>query len=58
MEYRAYMMVYENGKKKWNFSPLCPKHHEIQEFAKNCHISASSDLYIALTGLSSGGSFI
>jgi hypothetical protein len=44
MEYRAYMMVYENGKIFELFAIVpeipIPKHHEIQEFAKNYHISA------------------
>jgi hypothetical protein len=44
MEDRAYMMVYENGKKNYRFAIVTDipssKHHEIQEFAKKYHISA------------------
>jgi hypothetical protein len=43
MGYRAYMMVYEDGKFFEFFAIVpeipSPKHHEIQEFAKNYHIS-------------------
>jgi hypothetical protein len=42
---RAYVMVYEGGNFFSQFFAIVPeipspKHREIQEFAKNCHISA------------------
>jgi hypothetical protein len=45
MEDRAHMMVYGDGNSFFNFSPYVseipsPKHHEIEEIAKNYHISA------------------
>jgi hypothetical protein len=50
MKDRAYVMVYIDGNFFFKFFAIVPeipspKHHEIQEFCQNCHISGIIFIY-------------